>query len=651
MLQLVRVHDWCEPPETGGLHLSTLVQQVLSLTAQHGGVYPHQAESVLCSRGPFAVDAPTFARLLDAMHDADLLMSSSDGLLLAGPRGEREIEGWAFFAAFESPEVFRVLAQGQEIGTIDAGSALVPGSGLVLGGRRWRVIAVHENASEVEVVADVAGTAPRFPVTGSARVHDRVREEMHALYLSDVVPDYLDEPAKTLLAEGRSMFAKLELHERDLVGWGRETMIFPWRGDRVLDTLRVALHHAGVEADREGVAVVAKASEETVRRVLDRLATSTPPDPLDLAATVPDKREEKWDGVLSGRLLDEAYAARALDVDGTWAWLRSRGTRSAAAPVPIGVLGCSVVDVPTLEVPEADVATGPRIKLGSTPFAVIDVETTGLAVGRGHRIVEIAVVRCRADGSVEDFWHTLLDPGRDVGPTRVHGLSMVDVIGAPSFADVAGEVAARLEGRVLVAHNVPFDLGFLRAEFARAGHVLPEIPTLCTLALTGSRLADACAAHGIALENAHSAREDALATASLLQSQLRGTDFAELGVRVLNLPSDWPSISTTGRAQPRSLPAPRLADDAVDWGSAGELAYADALRWVLEDGEIDSLEVDHLLGVAREWSLSSPTVEGIRERLVGDDVAAQARDRLAVVERALRTVAEPARAAASVKEA
>ena len=475
------------------------------------------------------------------------------------------------------------------------------------------------------------GTAPRFPITGSARVHDRVRGEMRSLYLGDVVPSYLDEPARTLLAEGRSMFARLELHERDVVGWGRETMIFPWRGDRILDTLCVVLHHSGIDADREGVAIVANAGEDAVQHTLERLAASAPPDPLDLAATVPDKSEEKWDDILSPRLLDKAYASRALDVGGAWAWLRGRGTCAASAPAV-------VVEVPQLSAPAA-AEIGPRIELGSTPFAVVDVETTGLAVGRGHRIVEIAVVRCRPDGSVEDFWHTLLDPGRDVGPTRVHGLSMVDVIGAPTFADIAGDVAARLEGRVLVAHNVPFDLGFLRAEFARAGHVLPELPTLCTLALTGSRLADACAEHGIALENAHSAREDALATAALLQTQLRAAGFAELGVRQLHLPADWPSIPTTGRAQPRSLPAPRVADDASGWGSAGEVAYADALRWVLEDGLVDSLEVDHLLGVAREWSLSSSAVERIRERLVGEDVAAQARDRLAVVERALRTVA------------
>jgi ATP-dependent Lhr-like helicase len=642
MMELVLEHNWCEPPETGGLHLSTLVQQVLSLTAQHGGVYRHQAESVLCSQGPFAVDAGTFTRVVDAMHDADLLMSSSDGLLLPAKRGEREIEDWSFFAAFESPEVFRVLAQGQEIGSIGAGNALAPGSGLVLAGRRWRVIAVHLDMSEVEVVADDKGTAPRFPVTGSARVHDRVRGEMWSLYLGDVIPDYLDEPARTLLAEGRSMFAKLELHERDVIGWGRETIVFPWRGDRVLDTLCVLLHHAGIEADREGIAIVAKASEGAVVRVLDRLASAEMPSPLDLAATVPDKREEKWDEVLFGRLLDEAYAARALDVPGAWAWLRGRGATSVAAPAV-------VVDVPELSTPVETDDRGAAIERGATPFAVVDVETTGLAVGRGHRVVEIAVVRCRADGSVEDFWHTLLDPGRDVGPTRVHGLSMVDVIGAPKFADVLGDVIERLEGRVLVAHNAPFDLGFLRAEFDRAGHPMPELPVLCTMSLTdrtgtgSSRsLASACAAHGIPLENAHSAREDALAAASLLRAQLGAlgpTDFAELGIAVLHLPAAWPEVTASGRAHPRSQPALRAVGDASEWDSAGEAAYADALQWAIEDGEIDSTEVDHLLGVARTWALHAPKVASISEQILSTaGLTPDVRHRLGVVERALRSV-------------
>jgi DNA polymerase-3 subunit epsilon len=83
----------------------------------------------------------------------------------------------------------------------------------------------------------------------------------------------------------------------------------------------------------------------------------------------------------------------------------------------------------------------------------------------------------------------------------------------------------RLDGRVFVAHNADFDLGFIRHHAAACGVELPNLPVLCTLALSRSldpgfershRLGDLCVQYGIALERAHDALEDALATAALL---------------------------------------------------------------------------------------------------------------------------------------
>ncbi|MGQ4819901.1 exonuclease domain-containing protein, partial [Enterococcus faecium] len=67
--------------------------------------------------------------------------------------------------------------------------------------------------------------------------------------------------------------------------------------------------------------------------------------------------------------------------------------------------------------------------------------------------MEIAIVRTAPDGAVEDSWSTLLNPQRDLGPTHVHGIRGADVLDAPRFLDVAGDVADRLDGAVVVAHN------------------------------------------------------------------------------------------------------------------------------------------------------------------------------------------------------
>ena len=68
---------------------------------------------------------------------------------------------------------------------------------------------------------------------------------------------------------------------------------------------------------------------------------------------------------------------------------------------------------------------------GARHIAVVDVETTGLSPWRHDRIVEIAVVLLSPDGEIEDEYESLVNPGRDVGPTSIHGISASDLIDAP----------------------------------------------------------------------------------------------------------------------------------------------------------------------------------------------------------------------------
>jgi DNA polymerase III subunit epsilon len=123
-------------------------------------------------------------------------------------------------------------------------------------------------------------------------------------------------------------------------------------------------------------------------------------------------------------------------------------------------------------------------KFGSHPLAFLDVETTGLSAWFGDRVCEIAVLRCQ-ENEILDSFDTLVNPERHISPgaARVNGLTDQDLEGAPLFSDVAARVETILEDAILVAHNAPFDLGFVSSEFARLGKSLPSTDVIDTLQL------------------------------------------------------------------------------------------------------------------------------------------------------------------------
>ncbi|MEU8929314.1 DEDDh family exonuclease [Streptomyces sp. NPDC048409] len=169
-------------------------------------------------------------------------------------------------------------------------------------------------------------------------------------------------------------------------------------------------------------------------------------------------------------------------------------------------------------------------------YAVVDVETTGLA--RDDRIISAAVYRLDGRGEVEDHWYTLVNPERDPGPVWIHGLTSEVLDGAPLFADVAEEFAARLDGRVLVAHNAVFDWQMIAREYARAKSEPPVKQRLCTIALSkelglplqNHKLETLAAHFGVVQRRAHHALDDARVLAEAFRPSLRAA--AAGGVRL-----------------------------------------------------------------------------------------------------------------------
>jgi len=113
-------------------------------------------------------------------------------------------------------------------------------------------------------------------------------------------------------------------------------------------------------------------------------------------------------------------------------------------------------------------------------FVVVDVETTGIS--RFDRVCEIGMTKIMYGEIVERF-ESLINPGVSITNSMYHGIENRMVEDAPRFIDLSPRIIDFMKDAVLIAHNAPFDMRFLRYEFQRFGTDLSHL-ALCTLKLS-----------------------------------------------------------------------------------------------------------------------------------------------------------------------
>ena len=322
MVELMGQH-WCEPPAAESTDLSTLVQQLLSLIAQYGGAQPHEAFQALCKSGPFSrVQSPEFADLLRVLAAEKVLRQLHDGTLLLEEVGEKLVEHYSFYAAFNAVAEWRLVHGGKTLGTLPISQPMQGGAFLIFAGRSWMVHSADETKRVLEVEPATTGRAPRFGGTG-ALVHDRVRKQMLSVYRSDDLLPYLDETGARLLRSAREQFRAGGLAHRAVIADGKHTLLFPWAGDRVHATITLQLRARGRRVGDEGLALrISRTDPDELYDELEEMVAEGPIDPAEAARGVANLQEQKYDRFLSPELLAPDWAARHLDAEGAHEALR-----------------------------------------------------------------------------------------------------------------------------------------------------------------------------------------------------------------------------------------------------------------------------------------------------------------------------------------
>ncbi|WP_244927526.1 DEDD exonuclease domain-containing protein [Nocardioides sp. W7] len=201
-------------------------------------------------------------------------------------------------------------------------------------------------------------------------------------------------------------------------------------------------------------------------------------------------------------------------------------------------------------------------RLSEVTFCVVDLETTGGSAQGGSMITEIGAVKVRG-GEVLGEFQTLVDPHTEIPPfiAVLTGISNAMVAGAPSIDSALPAFLEFAQGCVLVAHNAPFDVGFLQHFAAQQGRPWPAFEVLDTARLArrvitrddapNCKLASLARVFGSTTTPNHRALSDARATVDVLHGLMER--LGGLGVHTLEELQTFSARVSTAQRRKRHL--------------------------------------------------------------------------------------------------
>lgn len=523
------LQKWYEPPTVSEHDRSTLVQQALSVLAEHGGVRAQTLAERLVTSGAFReTEMSEFAELLRGLGRAGLMEQMQDGLLLLTPKGEQIVHDRDFYSAFVTPQELTVRSDGRTIGTLSAVYLPRPEDHFLLAGRRWQVCEVDLKRGEV-LVRPAAGRKPPKYYGSVGEVHHRIHEEMKRVVSSDQEYAYLNPLAKELLHSARVAYRQAMQLDDNVLDLGNGNCLwFTWAGTRIQRTLLIMADQVGLDCSDERIAIRFRASPQQVADILGRSFANVV-DPNDVPLEIEATPWRKFDDYVSPPLLQEAFIRDRLDLAGAReavAQFTARYPSSNDDVIQASVGNCSH-DSNELEdfsdadgLPRDGYSAFPDGPMDACEFVAFDLETTGLHP-LWERIVEIAAVRFNTHGCELDRFQSLVDPGKPIPTeaTKIHGITDDMVRGQPTISDVLSRFVSFLGGgsTVLIAHNASFDRNFLKSAAAVNGLLLPDLPVIDTLVMARAtfpaapnhRLPTLLELIGRSSERAHRAASDA----------------------------------------------------------------------------------------------------------------------------------------------
>ncbi|MBO6262586.1 MAG: DEAD/DEAH box helicase [Bacilli bacterium] len=316
VIELLKAHKY-ETPTIGGIHLSTLIQQILSLIAEYGSFYPKDGWQLLCQNGAFCnVSVNLFLKLLRDLGKNNVIRQMENGQIIIGPTGDEILSDKEFYAAFTTYPEFEIInsQNGEHIGSLLAQIGI--GFCIVFGGKKWVVTEIDYKTSRAYVEPSDYGVIPIF-INEGYEIDGIIVQKMKSIYMSDEIYPYLDKKSEAIksLHSARSFFAHKHL-EKCYSSFGEDNILLTWAGSKINRTISLIANLYLESFLGFNHIFINRLSKEDVLEILKYPKPKAEELCPFLMRFV--KETKKYDYLLSDELLDIEYASMYLDVDAAW---------------------------------------------------------------------------------------------------------------------------------------------------------------------------------------------------------------------------------------------------------------------------------------------------------------------------------------------
>ena len=300
-----------EPPETDGFMLTAVLQQTLCFVQENGGATLAELSRLMRSVTPFRrLSSESYEELLLELckPKVDLLRETAEGKYLFARNGEKLMESYEIYAAFEASLCWEVWSREEHIGSLSRTMPLEIGDQFPLAGRGWTVQSIQPLKNRILVKPSFGGTAPYFNFRGVALIHESLAAEMRRVLAEGApAPPDCDKVTATFLLEGRSAYHEAQLERQSFVEEKDVCHLFTWKGTKFNSLLAVLLRFKRFACE---VSEVAVSVSSATRKDISEALSENLPSIDDLSGFLEHLDEGKFDKWIPERLLREDWAKR-----------------------------------------------------------------------------------------------------------------------------------------------------------------------------------------------------------------------------------------------------------------------------------------------------------------------------------------------------